>query len=386
MNKITVLYSFFIVFVFVFLCVLCNMPKIDIEDNFYVYLSNKNDNWFVSPLQIGNEPADFYCHLNQTLFLNHNYDVSLVGLRFRKTWINIPIEQYIEITNGTDSELMVLEAGQYENVDELLKSINNLIVHNKEEFKITKYPVFSIDPFSSRVQLRTGKCKFFSDDDYETDCFPILSQRLSEILGFVTKDDIRLTTENYREFLIAETWRKFVGYTIYQNQLGATTRFPSPKTLEALKKSDHYFKLHGTNIYDQSLVNYGDTKKSIIGDMIMDELEYKVFEALRKHDIDTLNFVNVFSDIVDPSHFGNKFEKILARVEVPTNKTFNQFVSVTVDSPVFHKVSHNEIDGIQIRITDDFGRLINFSKNTTVSVVLEFKKNDTRKPIYSILR
>lgn len=81
-----------------------------------------------------------------------------------------------------------------------------------------------------------------------------------------------------------------------------------------------------------------------------------------------LEFINIYSDIVEPSYFGGKLVHLLDII--PTKNVYSKTGTLTM----YKKVCKPVIDEISIRLTDQFGENIKFESNVKVLIILHFKR------------
>ena len=325
-----------------------------LSENFFVFLHNKPP--YMSPIQISNEPGDFYTHLNEKLVFKEQYEVALRRICIDTNWKNLPDEQIIEISNKDhiiiDKEALILNSKNYEKIDELITDLNKLMEEYKDIYNFYIIPEFSVDYRSRRVQIRSGICK---NGDIHEECFPVLSQELSEMLGFVDQKNEKFSSKLYYEFLISNTVRRTDETDRYEKAINKViSRVTLPFTFDFLK--------------------IGIPKSNpIISNPNPDYYTYNTFEALQNHKIKRPKYLNIQTNIIDDFLGENPIERNLRAIEVPS--VYNHgTIQESFDSPEFHRVNAKEIQEILLRIKDQNGHLIKFDNNSIVWSVLEFRK------------
>ena len=83
--------------------------------------------------------------------------------------------------------------------------------------------------------------------------------------------------------------------------------------------------------------------------------------------------LNVYCDIIDPCIVGDKYEKLLRRVNHDTEKAFGFPMHVSFDDPYYHKLSVFNFQQININIMSELGMPVRFNFGR-VSLDLHFKK------------
>src|ERR1700712_5972920 len=134
-----------ILFVLIIVCVSIKMFKSN--NSFILFLTNNQT--FVSPIQEGNLPSDFYTVLPEKLMLENDYEVALIELSFRKDWTNIADDQVIRMSCDRyidiGEPLIILSKNNFDNIEKLLEALNQVIENERETYKFTQLPQFSID-------------------------------------------------------------------------------------------------------------------------------------------------------------------------------------------------------------------------------------------------
>ncbi len=311
------------------------------ENSFYMYISNNLNNEKLSG-------ANFVIKLPETFILTNDYEVGLVEMFYTKDWLNIPDEQCIEMSCDKYFDFppfVCIEADNYDSIVNLIDDINYVINDNRTYYNFIIVP--SLEIVGGKIVLRPGICNRKPDDGLRSPplehhlCFPTFPQYLSEVLGFVNKENQKLSKDNFMEFVLIDRSK--------QDKL----MYTSSEVIEHL-------------YYDY---------------------ESDLLVAQRPYKIPKISFLNIQTNIVTPSINGNKYEKTLANVRVPTDIKQDHYIRESVDNPLYQEISHTEIKEILIQILDEQGCFIKFKQNSQIHLVLEFrKKNEYWEPIRSILR
>ena len=270
------------------------------SDNFYVFLtSNVPEN---KGSQHRNKISDFITHLPEKIYLDDGYEVALSDIGYTKSWLNIDKPQKIELavidSKASQNISFNLPAGNYQTAEGILKSINKLIDGRGDitDTWIYNPPKIGFNNRTKKYQIGVGKT-LKDKDGKEYDVFMFLTEKLCQILGFVTKNNQPLNKTNYVEF---------------------------------------------EKIYD--------SKKQLIGL----EAEYKAI-------VEDIHSLYVYSDILSPRIVGNVYAPLFRQVEIPKECKFGEDVFIKYKKRYYHPLNHFEFDSIQIVIKDDTNIDIPFS-------------------------
>ena len=285
------------------------------SDNFYVFLtSNVPDN---KGSQHRNKLSDFVTHLPERINLDDGYEVALSDIGYTKSWLNIDKPQIIELavidSKAPQNFYLNLPAGNYQTADGLRKTINKLINErgNVTDSWIRNPPKIAVNEKTKKFQIGFGNTHTDKDGNWYV-IHMFLSEKLCQMLGFVTKDNQPLNKINYVKF---------------ENIFGAN--------------------------------------KLLIGV----EAEY---EAI----VEDIHSLYVYSDILSPRIVGNVYAPLFRQVEIPKDCKFGEDVFLKYKKRYYHPLNHFEFDSIQIVIKDDTNSDIPFSFGRVTLALHFRKKNN----------
>jgi hypothetical protein len=286
-------------------------------EEFYVLLpSNVSD----GKIFADNTIANYVTKLSPGMDLKGNWQVGLVEMSYSVSWYNVAEDQNIFIVIYKDGKVytarheIVLRAGHYDNIEEILDNINNQV-------KLAR----AIDPDkpgNSPPSLKQTK---------HTKMITILNGVMDGKLVFLKFDkDLARMLGFDSEYL----------QQMYENLL----------TQHVIETDDGNHRIR----------NSQNRKLTIMGSR-----PYDLLAGFRN--------LYVYTDIVKPSYVGNTHVQYLRKISVPSDVRYGQHIDCLYPITYYMTLMSNEFETIEIDIKDETGRHVPFEFGTCC-VKLHFRK------------
>jgi hypothetical protein len=295
------------------------------EDNFYITLPSNVGHTFKD-----NTIANFTTKLASRLEMTGNWEVGLVEMSYTMSWYNVPDDLLIKVRYFEQStpkilnSKIVLPAGRYDTIDQLISILNNEVMHQirrtHEIAALSETPQFSVNKKTRIVTLKYGL------DAYNRRIFPELPEDLCLMLGFDKN-----AMDEY-------SGSELIQYSLDLNPIDPKIR---PSFLpQDPSKNDKLMLFVGTRPYE---IAAG-------------------FHSLF-----------VYTDIVKPSFVGDSYTQLLRLVQIPSDARFGQQVLITYPNTYYVPLLTHDFETIEIHIKDDTGASIPFEFGRSI-IVLHFRK------------
>jgi hypothetical protein len=256
--------------------------------------------------------------------------VGLTEIRFRYSWYNLKKYNKIDIRDKNNKSyskyIAYLPPGRYDDINDLINIINNLVTEIGDTNKIKKNPSFEVLPHSHKILERRGIANPPAPPSKET---PPSKEEQKQI--YLDQKPI------YLKIHLGNELSEMLGINAYE-----------------VKKSDLNIaikKESQTEIYTSNLSGFYQMGKP----------ELYLPEGKYIYDLSAgISYLMVYSDIVSHSIVGNVMAPLLRVVGVPSNARFGDNIVVTYDKPLYIPVRTRELHSIEIDIKDDTNETIEF--------------------------
>ena len=273
---------------------------------------------------VENTIGNYTTYLPSPIILDSDWKVAITEIFYTNSWYNLKKECVVTINerrlkenevNSLDPHGVLIEAGRYENIDDIVKQINDYFKDNKE--------------YKAKEEEMTRDIA--GHPKYET----------PELL-------VNSHTRSLHQKVKPMPSRRFLEFE-FEEELG--------QLIGAYKGSEYVTA-------DVSCwSNFKDVNKAKI-----------LLAPKRSYDLTGGHHsLYVYSDIVDFSNVGDTKCQLLRVAEIPSTSKYGDHVHVAFKNPYYLPLANRNISSIEIDIKDDSGQTIDF-KFGRVEVVLHFVK------------